>query len=214
MTNTKTLTSTQLERATVILKGAAASFIEKFAKKNGTHPTEEVVQGFCSKVKDKIVASILKSANNQSLEDREDRAQMVEEVANKCNLKFLHRRESDCHEEILDIHRSGKNSDHVVSEVSYHNATLGGETLAYQYRLDDQNNLFMVYSTAFCRPDENFDPLIGKEESIRKFLAGNVMEVPVTHERLGEVKMLQLVNAYKRHENINLEILKKASKTQ
>lgn len=198
-TTTKTarqLTAEETERAKVLVNTA----LDGFLKRNPA-ATEQQGADFVVTVGKSIIASILKNAGNVGKSERESRLKAVKALADQFNVKFLHRREQGQGETLVDIAQVDKTNHLEKILVTTFNETRGGETIAYVYELTENNDLLMVYSTAFCRPDENFDPLIGMEESLKKFLNDDVLVAPIVHERLGQVKLTQLVNAYKHTEN-------------
>lgn len=196
---------------TIRVKALVDTALSGYLKKN---PTVNDATNFTIAVGKSIITSVLKNGEKNDQAKRVSRNKTVDELAANKNVKFLHNRATEIIENLVGFEQITKTLHEELYEVTEQNATLGGETLAYVYELDSANNLFLVYSTAFCRNDENFDPLIGKEESLKKFLAGDVLKVQVTHERLGPVKLGQLVDSYKRNENAKLEALKAKSTAQ
>jgi hypothetical protein len=190
-TKNPVLTAEQEARAEVLIKHSNSGFYARFFQKNGRNPTDAEVQEFSKKNVASITASILKAnpANDKTL--RKARIEAVNELAAENGIKFFHRRAT-----AVELEKGNGGYDY-LHEVD---ATRGGETIAFKYFLGNGNELFMEYATAFCRPDENFDPLIGKEESIKKFLRGDVLSTQIAHEKFGEVKLEQLISLYKMNE--------------
>lgn len=197
----KVLNVSQIARLGQLLHEATTGFKEKVFRATGNVPTDAEITAFSTKVTPSISASILKADSLSSGASREDRLNAVKTTAALAGVKFAHRRDTEEVEVNYGVSRATARGYIEHSEIEVVNATRGGQTLAFKYRLDADNNLSIDYTTAFCRADENFDPLIGMEESLKKFQAGRVLNTPVTHERFGEVKLDQLTDAYKAAEN-------------
>lgn len=198
---TQALTTEQQRRVYQLVSEAGFGFHQSTKAKTDTIPSEDEYSAFEAKVLPKITASVLKASANNDKDKRASRLKAVDALAADNNIKFLHRRELEEIEGMIDFEVVGRSCHIETIEVDTVNATRGGETLAYVYQLDDNNNLSISYSVAFCRPDENFDPLIGKEESLKKFLNDDVLSAAITHEKFGPVKLLNLVSDYKHVEN-------------
>lgn len=212
--NTKAavLNDEQTRRLDELLREATAGLTLRTIQRDKFTPNEEQIANFQFNVTPNIVASILKASANNDTAQRASRLKAVDALAAVNGVKFTHRRELEEMEELLGIEIKDRNTVEEHIGVTTVNATRGGETIAYKYVLDADNNLSIEYSTAFCRADENFDPLIGKEESLKKFLAGETLNTVITHERFGQVKLTQLVSRYKTSENAALKLLEDARK--
>lgn len=184
-------------RVAEVLLEAANGFAKSYQAKQAIEATQEQIDAFVASIKSKVEASVQKAGPDNSVAIRQARIDAVTAAAKATGVKFLHARRKEFDEHPITIERIARNVTKETYGVYERNATLGGETLAYKYHLTDDNRLQIVYATAFCRDDENFDPLIGMEESLTKFNAGKVLYADLTHERLGEVKLAQLTRKSK-----------------
>ncbi len=197
ITKEQKLTVAQDVRLIDLIQQAARGFRERVKARTGGDPTDTEIDNFVRKVEPSIVLSILKADANHSNAKRDDRLKTVKALAADNGVKFVHRREIEETDVQSTIDALSVRGYTEIIDVEFVNATRGGQTLAFKYVLDEKNNLSMIYTVAFCRNDENFDPLIGMEESLKKFLAGRVLTAGITHERFGHVKLTQLSNEYK-----------------
>lgn len=197
---------------------AAKSFKQKQHPETGAEPTDAEVDEFIRRIEPGMIESILKAEGSSDASirksdkhfdasKRNDLVKTVKALALANGVKFIHRREMEEVDVHTEIEVTSDRSFTEIIDVEVVNATRGGQTFAFKYDLDEENNLSIRYATAFCRNDENFDPLIGMEESLKKFLAGHVLTTPIAHERFGQVKLTQLSVAYKEAEQIAKMIL-------
>jgi hypothetical protein len=197
------MTSAQAELASKRIETAVNGFQEKFEKKNGRKATGEEIAAFAGVVTGAITNSI--TSTTKSADDKAERAVRTQNVLAAAKaaggVKFFHRREHDAIDHVVSIEKITDRIYEEIVNVEIVNATLGGQTFAYKYVLDENNDLFMVYTTAFCRNDEPFDPLIGMEIALDKFQNGLTFQTPIQHERFGQVKLTQLAKKYKSVEN-------------
>jgi endo-1,4-beta-D-glucanase Y len=184
------------DRIKDIVENAREGFKESFFKKNGRNATVDEVQTFCEEVAGRVAVSITKSNPEAEKARRASAMKAVNEVAELNGVKFVHRREVAT---VLDKESNPKIGSYDL--LKFVESTRGGATIAFKYSVDDKNDLYIVYAVAFCRTDENFDPLIGKQESLKKFMNGQVIVASITHEPFGPVKLNQLDSAYKTYEN-------------
>lgn len=201
ITKTKELSEAQSQRLTQILSQAVVGLKSRSLERDGYEPSEDQINNFKTNLTPEITASILKASDRTSTVGRDARLSAVKALAAANGVKFIHRRELEEFEKLADVEVISRNYHIETIEVDTVNATRGGQTIAFTYVLDEDNKLSIDYSVAFCRDDENFDPLIGMEISIEKFLAGYTTATPIAHERFGEVKLHQLAVAYKTFEN-------------
>lgn len=205
--NAPTLSESQKARAAVIAHKALVSFSEAFYAKNGRLPSEEESKIFADTLATSVTKSISKADPEIEASRRASASKAVAELAALDGVKFVHHRAV---EGVLEKPRKPKKGEKPrrvrpkeAGDYDYFNyveSTRGGCTLAFKYFLDEHNNLFIQYATSFCRDDENFDPLIGKQESLKKFLAGEIIAVQINHEPFGPVKLDQLASKYKSYE--------------
>lgn len=187
------LSAVQQARVQEITDEAYTGFEARFYTTNGRYPSIKEAQAFRDKITPKLIQSVLKATPTKDAKAlRKARIDAVTAAAALGHVKFLHSRVKELYEHPIANERISNNVTRTTYDVYERNATLGGETLAYKYHLTEDNRLQIVYSVAFCRHDENFDPLIGMEESLTKFNSGKVLYANLTHERLGEVKLYQL----------------------
>jgi hypothetical protein len=198
-----------------IVSGAELNFLRQ-RRVDGIAVTLEMLQEFRNKVTESISESLKNQDDRADIlaeveEQRQLRLYLVEEKAAGVFVKFQHNRRKTV--AILD---------ETIEEIDFRTIqrttteqlvpdTFGGETFAYIYKLDEQNRPSIVYATAFCRvddPDEPpdvFDPIVGKEIALAKFLAGKVLEFPSTHGRLSSVQMDRMARAYRRAEAFSVK---------
>jgi hypothetical protein len=204
MTTVTNLTADQASRITKLTGAALSGFQAKFERINKRLPDAEEIKLFTDGTFAKIIDSV--TSTTKSADDKAERAVRTQNVLAAAKaaggVKFFHRREQ---EEIDHVVAIDKITDRIYEEVvnvEIVNATLGGQTFAYKYVLDENNDLFMVYATAFCRNDEPFDPLIGMEIALDKFLKNKAIRTPIQHERFGQVKLTLLAGEYRQQENL------------
>lgn len=165
--------------------------------------SESELKEFEHKVAQSLTNSQKVSLQKQEQSDAEfhryeDRRDAVLGKAAELGVKFIHRRnyESFVHE--VNRVQISKTQFRTVLAETEQQSNFGGDTVAFIYKLDDENNLSMLYSVAFCRDDELFDEVIGMEESLKKFIAGKLVEMPITHDRLGHPKLLLMGKDFRR----------------
>lgn len=192
------LSAVQSARVAEILEEAYNGYEARFYIVNKRYPTADEKEAFESSITHKLVASVLKAVPAEDAKAlRQARIEAVEAAAKALGVKFLHVRQIEEHETLVASEKLTRNLSEETVLVHETNATLGGETIAFKYTVSDANELGIVYSVAFCRNDENFDPLIGMEESLAKFNAGKLNTASIVHERLGLVKLGQLTRKAK-----------------
>lgn len=198
MSNTKAqLTEAQNLRVNELVSQATKGFAARFVEKNNRAPTQGEIVGFVEGAIGNIVKAVTKNTSANDKAKRASDLKAVNELAALNGIKFVHRREQE--EEIIssDITLTTDTGYIEENEIAFVNATRGGNTIAFKYSLNEKNELFIDYAVSFCRSDENFDPLIGKQESLKKFLAGDTISTQITHEPFGPVKLGQLASRYK-----------------
>lgn len=192
------LSAVQSARVAEILEEAYNGYEARFYISNQRYPTVNEKAAFESSITHKLIASVLKAVPAEDAKAlRQARFATVEAAAKALGVKFLHVRQIEEHETLVASEKLARNLSEETILVHETNATLGGETIAFKYTLSPENTLGIEYSVAFCRHDENFDPLIGMEESLTKFKAGKLCTSGIAHERLGSVKLGQLTRASK-----------------
>lgn len=198
------LSAIQSARVQEITDEAYNGYEASFYIKNGRYPTEAEKEAFITAITPKLIASVLKAVPTEDLKaQRQARIAAVEAAAKAKGVKFLHVRQIDQYETLVSSEKLGRNLSEETILVHDTNATLGGETIAFKYVITPEGDLNISYAVAFCRHDENFDPLIGMEEALTKFNAGKLSSAAIVHERLGLVKLGQLTRAAKlAYENV------------
>lgn len=198
------LSAVQSARVQEILEEAYTGYEATFYIKNQRYPSAEEKAAFESSITHKLIVSVLKAVPSEDLKaQRQARIADVEAAAKAQGVKFLHVRQIDQTETLVSSEKLARNLSEETILVHDTNATLGGETIAFKYVITPEGDLNISYAVAFCRHDENFDPLIGMEESLTKFNAGKLSSAAIVHERLGLVKLGQLTRVAKlAYENV------------
>jgi hypothetical protein len=207
MTTVTNLTADQASRITKLTGAALSGFQAKFERINKRLPDAEEIKLFTDGTFAKIIDAV--TAPNKAANEKAERLVRHQNVLTAAKaaggVKFFHRREEDAVETIVSLDKVTNKIYDQLSTIEFVPATLGGETFAYKYVLDENNDLFMVYTTAFCRADEPFDPLIGMEIALDKFVKSEAIRTPIQHERFGQVKLTLLAGEYRRQENLRKE---------
>lgn len=129
---------------------------------------------------------------------RQLRLAALKAKAEVLGIGFIHNRRTKIEKVVLDeLHLDNRTSIETVEKREVRD-NFGGETFAFQYRLEGGIKLFMRYSVTFCMPNENFDSLIGMEEALKNYREGKIHEIPISHDKLGEAKLLLMAGDYKR----------------
>lgn len=184
-----TVVNAQQENLSLAVAQATSHWKIRLANKKVPRvPTDEETVEFQKRVAANIESSRGRKLVLASKEDRRARKAAILEKANALGIKFFHHREIE--DDFVGQFYG------LRPEVS----TLGGATVAFKYTLAD-NVLGMDFAVAFCRDDENFDPIIGMEESVKKFEANVICNTEITHDRFGPVKREKLTHQYKSYEN-------------
>jgi hypothetical protein len=184
------------------VEAAVQNYRLRRKEKNLPEATEEEIQQFHSKVLQSIVKSQsvndeMFRRNEEALDKAEARRSAIVALATNAAIKFLQCPEEYLHEKLTDV--AGLTKRKVVYSViaTFEKSRCGGQTIAYRYRVDDAGDLFMDYSIAFCRSDEEFNEIIGMEESYRKFMEGKVIAMSITHDKLGIPKLKSMGKIFK-----------------
>lgn len=173
--------------------------IETFKK---LHPDLAANPGKLSQIRQAIFLNITDSVKahvtDNSKEARKARKEAVLATAAEHNIRFTHYRIYDETETVLEISPgSKKNSSIITTEIEDIPSNFGGSTWAWNLELDEDNQLVMAVAIAICNISDPFDPLVGMELALERFIAGQILYEPTRPERIGFVKQGNVENDYR-----------------
>lgn len=121
-----------------------------------------------------LARSLLGYAGRNNKLSRQARKAEVTRKANDLGIRFAIYREIETTTLVLDstVHEIFGNARNLTLDIQEEDTITphGGHVVAYAHYQDDVG-LVVEYSVAICRKDEAFDPLIGKEVALEKFIA-------------------------------------------
>jgi hypothetical protein len=147
-----------------------------------------------------IAESIVMGRHKNSKSARLERKAAILEEASSYSVVFQHHRpinrqiattkDDETGEITLQTETTitGKRTLTVTTDYIDVPSTYGGSTWAYTLEVDDEGKLWMRVAIAKCRNDELFDPLLGMELALQRYLNGEIIFVETRAERVGPVK--------------------------